>query len=155
METNENIKETNEEKFKEAWLNYLADDDDFTWQRWNKLKQVMFDMGKSSEEVEDLMNEAEGKGRYAPPIAPSTFSKIFPSDCIYGKVEYEMVAQNVMAILKRKGDTFRLLSWVEYESERKIDGNFTEKEKEYFDKVVGSCEAEEQARRFSKEWLKA
>lgn len=50
---------TNEEKFKEAWVNYLADDNGYTQQRWNKLKQVMFAMGKNSQEVEDLMNEAE------------------------------------------------------------------------------------------------
>lgn len=155
METNENITETNEEKFKQAWLAYLADDNGFTWQRWDKLKQVMFASGKSSEEVEDLMNEAEGKGKYAPPIAPSTFSKIFPTACIYGQAEYEMIAQNVMAILKRTGDNFRLLSWEEYKRERKVDGNFTEREKKYFDKVVGSCEAEKQARIFSGEWLKA
>lgn len=155
METNKNITETNEDKFKQSWLDYLADDNGFTWQKWNKLKQVMFAMGKTPGEVEDLMNEAEGKGKYAPPIAPSTFSKIFPTACIYGQAEYEMIAKNVMAILKRKGDTFRLLSWEEYKLERKIDGSFTEREKEYFDKVVGSCEAEEKARRFSGEWLKA
>jgi len=57
----ENKMETNEEKFKQSWLDYLADDDGFTWQRWNKLKQVMFAMGKTPDEVTDLMNEAEGK----------------------------------------------------------------------------------------------
>jgi hypothetical protein len=51
--------ETNEDKFKEAWVNYLANDNNYNWQRWDKLKQVMFAMGKSSGEVEALMNEAE------------------------------------------------------------------------------------------------
>ena len=51
--------QSNEEKFKEAWVNYLADDTDYNWQRWNKLKQVMFAMGKNPDEVTELMNEAE------------------------------------------------------------------------------------------------
>ena len=53
--------QSNEEKFKEAWTNYLADSSDYNWQRWDKLKQVMFAMGKDPAEVEALMNEAEGK----------------------------------------------------------------------------------------------
>jgi len=51
--------ESNEEKFKDAYCNYLADDSDYNWQRWDKLKQVMFAMGKTPKEVEALMNEAE------------------------------------------------------------------------------------------------
>ncbi len=50
---------SNEEKFKEAWVNYLADANNYNWGRWNKLRQVMFAMGKEKADVEALMNDAE------------------------------------------------------------------------------------------------
>jgi len=56
---NEDINRLNEAKFKEAWLQYLADDNTNNWYQWDKLRQVMFAMGKEPDEVEALMNEAE------------------------------------------------------------------------------------------------
>ncbi len=55
---------SNEDKFKEAWTDYLADDSNYNWQRWDKLKQVMFATGKTPDEVETLMNEAEGREKF-------------------------------------------------------------------------------------------
>jgi len=56
---------SNEDKFKEAWVNYSADDSDsnYFWQRWDTLRRVMFAMGKTPEQVETLMNEAEAEAK--------------------------------------------------------------------------------------------
>jgi hypothetical protein len=83
---------------------------------------------------------------------PSAFSSIFPYSCIYQAGEYEVVAKNLMVVLKRTGNAFRLLTWEEYSKERKQDGNFNSREKRYFDKVVESCSTEAGARRFSNRW---
>lgn len=56
---NEKITKDNEAKFKEAYRTYLDDDSNFNWTRWDKLRQLMFAMGKSSEEVLALMDEVE------------------------------------------------------------------------------------------------
>lgn len=50
---------TNEETFQKAWLTYLADANDYNWQQWDRLKQVMFAMEKTSDQVLALMDEAE------------------------------------------------------------------------------------------------
>ena len=50
---------SNEEAFKDAWKNYLANDSQKNWERWDKLQQVMFAMGKSPDEVTALMDEVE------------------------------------------------------------------------------------------------
>jgi hypothetical protein len=50
--------------------------------------------------------------------------------------ESEIIAMNIMVILKRTGDTFRELTWDEYKTERLQDkAVFSEKEKPYFEKV--------------------
>ncbi len=84
-----------------------------------------------------------------------------PSDFIvtpYGSVgrtsEAETVAQNIMTILKRTGDTFRPLSWEEYKEERKKDWNFSELEEGYFNNVIDFCKSEATARLFSPAWEK-
>ncbi len=59
MVSNEEIKIDNETKFKEAYKNCLADDNSLNWQKWNKLRQVMFAMGKTPDEVIALMDEVE------------------------------------------------------------------------------------------------
>ncbi len=83
-----------------------------------------------------------------------------PSDyCIrpWGSVlqnsESETIALNVMVILKRTGDKFRLLDWEEYKLERQKDGNFSEREKKYFKNVVDFCDSPENAERFSSDWV--
>lgn len=50
--------------------------------------------------------------------------------------ESEVIAMNVMVILKRTGDTFRELTWDEYKTERLKDAAvFSEKEKPFFERV--------------------
>jgi len=71
------------------------------------------------------------------------------------KCESEMIAQNIMIILKRTGNKFRPFSWEEYKAERLKDGNFGEGEKEYFNKVIGYCRTEDTARLFSPKWMEA
>jgi hypothetical protein len=61
IKNNEDIAKDNEEKFKDAWKNYLADNSTYNWERWDKLKQVMFALKKTPDEVLALMDEAEGK----------------------------------------------------------------------------------------------
>lgn len=82
-----------------------------------------------------------------------------PYDSVLKKTEAEVIARNIMVILARTGDTFRPLDWEEYERERRADaktdkgGGFRAyKEKPFFDKVVGYCESEETARKFSPAW---
>jgi hypothetical protein len=67
-------------------------------------------------------------------ITPSQFLE-FPILSILSKSEFETVARNIMVILFRTGNVFRELSFDEYKKERLKDGNFTEDEKIYFDKV--------------------
>jgi len=66
--------------------------------------------------------------------------------------ESEWVARNIMCILSRTGDTFRTLAWDEYKKERLKDGEFTEREKGYFNKAKPYCVSAEEARNFSKAW---
>jgi hypothetical protein len=82
---------------------------------------------------------------------PSAFSS-FPYSSIFGECNCEVIAQNIMVILKRTGNAFRLLTWKEYSKERKQDGNFNTREERFFNKVVESCSTEAGARKFSKEW---
>ncbi len=57
-----------------------------------------------------------------------------------------------MIILKRTGDVWRKLEYEEYESERKKDGNYSARERGYFDAVVGYTVSADTARLFSPEW---
>lgn len=84
-------------------------------------------------------------------LKPSDFC-IRPWNCIHQKSESETIALNIMKILKRTSNTFRPIEWKEYKEERQKDGNFSEREKEYFDNVVNFCVAEENAYLFSKTW---
>jgi len=87
-------------------------------------------------------------------MKPSNFIKK-PYDSVLKNSECETVARNIMVILSHTGDEFRLLSWDEYKEHRTKDGNFTESEKQYFDRVVGFCVAAESAKAFSPIWAKA
>lgn len=142
---------SNEEKYKDAYRDYLADDSVSNWQRWDKLRQVMVAMGKTSDQIIALMDEVEAK----PEPTPETFAKIFPAASIFQNHESEVVALNIMTILRRTGNKFRDLSWEEYTKERKKDGNFTVREEKYFKKVVESCVSEEKARKFCQGWREA
>ncbi|MEA1849225.1 hypothetical protein U9K52_09900 [Chryseobacterium sp. MHB01] len=84
---------------------------------------------------------------------PSNFCS-YPWSSVFQKTENEIVAQNIMKILQRTGDTFRSLSWEEYETERQKDKNFSIAEKKYFNEVLHYCESAEKAKTFSESWNK-
>jgi hypothetical protein len=84
---------------------------------------------------------------------PREFSKKEPFDSALQNSESETVARNVMTILARTGNTWRVLSWDEYKAERLKDGSFTEGEKKYFDRVAGFCSNEAAALSFCPGWL--
>ncbi len=86
-------------------------------------------------------------------MKPSNFCST-PFDSVLKNSECETVARNIMMILSRTGDEFRLLSWDEYKEHRTKDGNFTESEKQYFDRVVGFCVSAESAKAFCQSWAK-
>ena len=75
-----------------------------------------------------------------------------PFNSVLQNSEAETIARNIMIILGRTGNKFRKLSWNEYVIERKKDGNFTEKEKEYFNKVIDYCLSSRTAKLFSSAW---
>lgn len=82
---------------------------------------------------------------------PSQFTN-YPWNCVFKKAECEIVAKNIMLILKRTGDVFRELTYEEYEQERKKDGKYSDSEKRFFDQVAPFCKSAEEAKSFSKEW---
>ncbi len=84
-------------------------------------------------------------------LLPGNFTE-FPYSSIERKVEAETIAVNIMVILQRTGNIFRKLSWKEYKKERLKDGEFTESEHEYFDKVIDYCKSVDTAKLFSKVW---
>jgi hypothetical protein len=84
-------------------------------------------------------------------MTPSDFNK-YPWNSVLQKCECETIAQNIMVILKRTGNTFRPLTWEEYKKERLKNKDFTESEKQYFDKVIPYCKNEDTAKLFSKKW---
>jgi len=85
---------------------------------------------------------------------PSDFTRS-PFDSVLKNRESETVARNIMVILSRTGNEFRLLPWEEYKQERIKDGNFTESEKQYFDRVAGFCVSAESAKAFCPSWVTA
>lgn len=85
-------------------------------------------------------------------LKPSDFSNLRPLSSVLGKSEYETIALNIMVILKRTGNEFRELSYEEYESERKKDGNYSKIEYMYFESVAKYCLSAETAVSFSPNW---
>lgn len=84
---------------------------------------------------------------------PADFARIRPTQSVLYKYESETVAQNIMTILSRTGNTFRELTWDEYKTERLKDGNFNEhKEHKYFNAVKGFCLNADRAWAFSPKW---
>lgn len=84
-------------------------------------------------------------------IKPSDFTSL-PMGSVLQKSEAEVVARNIMIILKRTGDVFRYLSWDEYHAERLKDGNFDYYEKHFFEQVIGYCKSVDTAVLFSRAW---
>lgn len=84
-------------------------------------------------------------------LCPSDFTKM-PMDSVLQKTEAEIVARNIMVMLSRTGNTFRELTWEEYEQEREKDGGRPWNEKAYFEKTIGYCKSPETAALFSKAW---
>lgn len=63
----------------------------------------------------------EQKTKTTRELAPSIFMEN-PMGSIFQKSESETVARNIMTILKRTGDVFRIIRWDEYKEERKQVG---------------------------------
>lgn len=82
---------------------------------------------------------------------PSNYC-IKPWNSVLQKSEAETVARNIMAILNRTGNTWRELSFVEYEKERLKDGNYSSIEQQYFNEVIGYCKSPGTAILFSDSW---
>ncbi len=87
----------------------------------------------------------------APPLQPSDFMAD-PFNSILRKSEAETIARNIMVILNRTGNTWRRLTWEEYEVERKKDGSFTMSEKTYFEQVIDYCVSAQKALEFCSTW---
>lgn len=86
-------------------------------------------------------------------LKPSHFTAQ-PWNSIAGNSESEVIARNIMMIRKRRGDVWPL-AWAEYKAERQKDGNFSEREKQYFDKVIKLIPDAIGAINFCKEWADA
>lgn len=86
---------------------------------------------------------------------PKNLSTIKPWDCclkVRHKSEYETIAQNIMKILSRTGNTWRKLSFEEYKTERLKDSEWSDREEIYFNEVVGYTISAEKAATFSSSW---
>ena len=68
-------------------------------------------------------------------MKPSLFTEQ-PFGSTLQKMESEIIAKNIMIILKRTGDVFRELTWEEYKTERLKDNDFQEGEKTFFEQVI-------------------
>lgn len=87
-------------------------------------------------------------------MKPSDFTQ-HPDRSVMREYEAEVVARNIMVILKRTGNKFRKLSWDEYKEERAKDGDFSPIEKPYFKRAIRYCESAQTAVLFSPTWDKA
>jgi len=86
-------------------------------------------------------------------MKPSDFQNQFPGNSFFSNNEHETVAQNIIVILARTGDTWREISWKEYVKERVKDGKSEYSfEGKLFDKVVDYCISEDGVRSFSPFW---
>lgn len=86
-------------------------------------------------------------------MKPSDFQNQFPGNSVFSNNEHETIAQNIIVILSRTGDTWRELSWEEYLEQRMLDGK-SEKSFEYwkFMNVNDYCISEDGVRSFSPFW---
>lgn len=79
-----------------------------------------------------------------------------PIASIAGNSETETVAANIMRILKRTGNTWRKLSWVEYVKERKTEksSTFTDGEQHHFENCeIFNITTAQDALNFCKDWV--
>lgn len=83
---------------------------------------------------------------------PSQIKNIKPWSSVLRKSEYETVALNIIVILARTGDKFRELSWQEYKTGRLPDGNFSNGERSFFERVQPFTASAENAKCFSQKW---
>jgi hypothetical protein len=84
-------------------------------------------------------------------MKPSNYAK-HPCGSILGNAESEVVASNIMKILSRTGNEWREINFDEYKKERLTDGNYTEIEKAYFNRVINYCKSPETANTFCSDW---
>lgn len=84
---------------------------------------------------------------------PSDF-QTYPWSSVLQNGESEIIALNIITILKRTGDEWRSLEWVEYEAERKKDGGFSSNEAYYFDEVQSYTVSAKAASSFCAIWAK-
>lgn len=92
------------------------------------------------------------KAKNAKQLKPSDF-KGFPMASVLQNCESEIVACNIMTILKRTGDEFRELTIDEYVKERNKDKEkYSKREEDYFDNVKGYFKSADTAVLFSPVW---
>lgn len=85
---------------------------------------------------------------------PSNYTSM-PMDSVLQKLEPEIVAQNIMKILAHKrDDQWISLHYDEYETERLADGDYSEGERHWFNKVIGYCNSPDTADLFCEDWYK-
>lgn len=97
-------------------------------------------------------------------VLPSHFTN-YPVNSVLQKNEAETIAQNIMKILRRTGDTWRPLTWDEYLDNRQGDAPLAlpievhanwisnlQNEKPWFEKVIGYCKSPDTAKLFSPAW---
>lgn len=77
--------------------------------------------------------------------------KMIKNLCLYINT-CKTTKQNVLQQIFKGGDVFKPLSWEGYKAERVKDGNFTEREKKYFDDVIGYFVSSDAAKSFSPQW---
>lgn len=84
-------------------------------------------------------------------MKPSDFTR-HPWNSVVNEYESEIVAVNIMKILKRTGNRWRWLTWEEYEREREKDGDLQIQEKEVFENIRNSCYSAKSAQEFCGTW---
>jgi len=78
--------------------------------------------------------------------------RVQPMSSVTKNSESETIAMNIMIILGSNGNEFRKLSYSEYKQRRLDDGNFSESEKIFFDRVIEYTLSLESAALFSNVW---
>lgn len=141
-----------------SMLNFAADEIEKRDAKIERLSESLRDLLESIEQgdPEEVAQKAVQAQRLLhekeTAIPPSTFAAISPMGSAAEKSEAETVARNIMTILSRKGDVFRQMGWGEYKYERLQDGDFSEKERPYFDNVIHFCRSAETAILFAPGW---
>ena len=85
-------------------------------------------------------------------LKPGHFT-VYPMGSIKQSAGSQIVAQSINIIRERLGNDWAL-SWDQYKAERVKDGDFTDKEKKYFDSVIDLISSAEACINFSPSWSK-